>query len=145
MITFLRHGESENNKYHLHIVDPSLTAKGKKQASLLSGHFDYIMISPLKRTIETFNNSSITGDNIEYSSLCRENIYSHSDLMQGENLMETREMFEERLKLLKLYIKTKKYKNILIITHHGVIYNMTGYDLHNAEYTSNITSKIISL
>lgn len=136
MITFLRHGESENNKYHLSVNNPSLTATGKHQASLLSGHFDYIMISPLKRTIETFKHSSITGNTIEYSTLCREHVYSNSDLMVDENYKETAEMFNERIELLKMYIKMKTYKSILIITHSGVIKKMTGHDLVNADYVT---------
>jgi len=135
MITFLRHGQSITNKYKTNDINPVLTYEGIQQVSGLSGHFDYIMISPLKRTIETFTHSMITGDNVEYSTLCREKMNHQSNLMHGENIYETDMMFNERIKLLKLYIqlKSKLYNHILIITHHGVVNNLIHESLLNAE------------
>ena len=60
-LVFIRHGEGEHTldiPSSLEITDPSLTANGIKQARLLRNQFpltskDTIIISPLRRTLET--------------------------------------------------------------------------------------------
>ena len=140
MITLLRHAESVNNRYHQDELDPSLTSYGKRQASFLNDYYDYILISPMARTKETFEYSQLTGDVIEYSTLCRGKIgtkYHLGNIMEGEiNLIENGDDFEFRLKLLKLYIKEKSkiYDSILIITHRAVIKSLTNQYVDNATF-----------
>ncbi len=60
-LIFIRHGQGEHTlaiPNSLHVKNPSLTAKGIRQAKLLRGKFtlteeDIIFISPLRRTLET--------------------------------------------------------------------------------------------
>lgn len=139
MITLLRHAESVNNRYHRDDLNPPLTAKGKLQANKLNGFYDYILISPMARTKETFEYSNLTGDVIEYSSLCRGRIgteYHLGNIMEGEsNLVETNADFNFRMNLLKMYIKEKsKFYNILIITHRAVIKSLTNQYVDNASF-----------
>lgn len=138
MITFLRHAESVNNRYHLDEQDPPLTDDGIVQARLLKGDYDYILISPMLRTRETYEFSQITGSIIEYSTLCREKIgtaYHHGQIMAGEqNLIEPSKSFDYRMHLLELDLKEKitRYDRILVITHHGVIKALTNQSAKNA-------------
>lgn len=60
-LLFVRHGQGEhtvNFPESLHITDPPLTERGRSQASKLSEEFqlnddDMIIVSPLRRTIQT--------------------------------------------------------------------------------------------
>lgn len=135
--TFLRHSESEFNKFPSNNKDPPLTYDGKNNAKTLKGDFDYVLISFMGRTIETFNLSSIVSRSIEYSSLCREMMDHNSNLLKEEKrIYEKYEEFVERMKILKSFLieKSKKYNKILIVTHQRVILELTEQDVDNGTF-----------
>ena len=137
MITFLRHAQSLSNKYGTDTINPSLSTEGKLQAKTLTGHYDLVIISPLKRTMQTFNLSQIKANVVQYSSLVREHIASNTSRLQNEgNLIETNEEFNYRINQLRLFLlnESRYYKNILVVTHHGVILALTGLSVNNGTF-----------
>ncbi len=51
------------------MFDSPLTEEGKLQASRVTGHYDVVLCSPLKRTRETLENSKITYNKLVGRSL----------------------------------------------------------------------------
>jgi broad specificity phosphatase PhoE len=80
-ITLIRHGETVYNAdtNNLLVVDAPLIPFGCLQASLLTGSYDVVFISPLLRTQQTFDNSQIIGKRIVHDARLRE-----CDLLKGE-------------------------------------------------------------
>ncbi len=57
-VILMRHGQSEANATENHdIYDPGITELGRKQAAQIQGHFNLVIISTLRRTKETLENS----------------------------------------------------------------------------------------
>ena len=54
------------------IPDPSLTPEGQQQAAALKGHYDLVICSPLRRTLQTLHCSRVTYRRLMVSELCRE-------------------------------------------------------------------------
>lgn len=140
MITLLRHTQSLTNFTHNDQLNPPLTKKGIKDAQLLSGHYDFILISPLLRTEQTYLYSNLTGIIVEYSTLCREKRGTHAylskTLKNEKGYIEGEDGFNFRMYLLKLYLDylRQHYKRILVITHHGVIMALTGQHAYNGDF-----------
>ena len=63
--TFLRHSESITNKYNKDLINPSSSIEGQESARHLYGNYDYILISPLNRTKETYELSNFKSNNVE--------------------------------------------------------------------------------
>lgn len=144
-VVLIRHCESRFNRYGELDKDAKLTEEGKIMAKELKGNFDLIICSNLTRAKETLLHSNLVAGEIVFTDLCREFRHGNlADYLPGEtskeennsNLIladETQEMFDNRLNLFKQEIRnySKKYNNIAVITHHGVIYRLTGYNVHN--------------
>lgn len=139
-VYLLRHAETYNNKYGLSTIDVGLTPDGIKQANRLSGEFDLVIISPLRRTMETFKHSEIKTKTLVTWDCCREVICDPSDCLHGEIFeIEQEESVVQRLTefLNKLEFLKGTYpinKKILVITHGFIILRLTGRMLDNAEY-----------
>jgi broad specificity phosphatase PhoE len=136
--TFLRHEESKSNKYGPIVGrDPILTEEGKENAKKIKGYYDYALISIMKRTRQTFELSNINANHIEYSSLCREYRNEPASLLiEEKQIMESSKDFYDRIKLLKQYLIQlgEKHKTIIIVTHHGVIEEITEKSVNNGEF-----------
>ena len=63
-IYFIRHAQSLGNIGKKDMLDCALTKEGREQAKELSGHYDVVYCSPLRRTKETLHYSKITYDKI---------------------------------------------------------------------------------
>jgi broad specificity phosphatase PhoE len=138
VFTFLRHAESLYNCDQSQDVDVALSELGVKQASVLSGAYDYILVSPLARARQTLRLSQLSAPHVEVSTLCREKLQSDivSNSMDGESgLDESLIQFVMRVQLLTAYLKqlAQRYKRILVISHMGVITALTGKEPDNAE------------
>lgn len=157
-VIFIRHGETSENKSGIYgSLDTSLSEKGKGQILKTKGilediSFDEVYISPLKRTIETANILCLDGilePRIEeinfgifqgktYEEIKRKypqetydwtNDYINYRIPDGESLMD-------------LYKRTSKFleglvvedKDILVITHEGVIKCALCWVFDNVEY-----------
>jgi phosphohistidine phosphatase SixA len=126
-ITFIRHGHCYNqNNYN--IINPSLTERGIKEANKLNGYYDLVIISPMNRTMETFNNSKIDCQKNILNVIFREHITNPSDLINNETEFESSEEFDIRLIQIKDYLNILKQnptvKNICIISHSVLIFNL---------------------
>lgn len=120
-IYLIRHAQSQYNAFGTLVPNVELSEYGKTQASKLKGNPDLIIVSPLRRAIDTLNLSQIECDNILVTHLCKErldgNIINHFENDQPS--IETDSEFEERIKKFKELLdeKSKIYKEIYVITH----------------------------
>lgn len=139
-ITLIRHAQAEHNvNNELHKSNnTSLTEAGIKSCKSLDFSFDLLILSPLKRVIQTYANSNIKTKNIMVSDLFQEfknNPCNLMDKMESDKTFETIEEFENRISKAISFLKELKYNNIGIITHHDFIH----------KFTKKLTSKPISL
>jgi broad specificity phosphatase PhoE len=164
----IRHGLSLHNKlYHKHgsktfydsdYVDTMLLPEGKQQARILGETWDEInnielvIVSPLKRTLETAVNIFEDIDvPIIALEICREfpmglhtcnkrsnkeelellyprvnfdNILSNKDDLWNDKKEESIDSLNSRITLVKKYIKNRPEKNIAFVNHAGFIGQM---------------------
>lgn len=122
-IDTLRHGESVFNKYGTSGKDCSLTEKGIEQAFQISGHYDIIICSILRRCKETLENSKLSANEYIYSDLCREYKIDICDFLVDEPIIkETLEEFEARVNKFKEFIKQFNSKKVLVVSHGDFIF-----------------------
>ena len=72
-ITFIRHAQSLYNAGLADVKNCPLSPSGCQEASRLVGEFDLLVLSPLKRAIQTYAFSQIKAGEIVISPLAREN------------------------------------------------------------------------
>jgi broad specificity phosphatase PhoE len=137
MIYVLRHGQTDHNTTGHLEYDIGLNGAGLKQASKITGHYDVILCSTLRRAQQTLAHSQITYGRLQPSELCREMRVEITDIKINENLADVAESSEELRaranqfrQLLRLY---PKHKKILVVSHSMFIKELTGYHLANAE------------
>jgi broad specificity phosphatase PhoE len=124
-ITLIRHGETAYNYdcSYLEQYDVPLTNNGCTQANQLIGHYDIVIISPLKRTRMTYECSHITGQSIMYMDDVREYRQCVCDFMDDEKIVyESESDITHRCDNFLQYLRTNFHnKNICIITHSNWI------------------------
>lgn len=116
---FARHGESYSN-IGKEMIDSPLTDNGILQAKKLNGHYDCVIVSPLRRARETLHYSSITYDVIFINGNFRERIFGSTDRMLLEHrTSETDDEFNTRVKNFHAELESLcgQYENILLIGH----------------------------
>ncbi len=136
MITFIRHAEALHNVQYTQQTNTSLTDKGIKQANNLSGNYDIVICSPLLRTRQTLDFSNIIYKDLIFLSSCREVLNgAPCNYYNGEEIIiESRKNIMNRLSILKIYLEEKsKNNNICVISHHDILYELTGRYLKNCE------------
>ncbi len=126
-ITLIRHAESIYNKtMDNSLINCGLTDEGKIQSSKLEYNFDLIIVSPLKRALDTLKYSNITYKNLEISDLFREYKTNGCDYFENEAIIsETEEELYSRIKQAKQYISTLNQSNIGVVTHGDFIWWFT--------------------
>lgn len=133
-ITFLRHAESEFNIDPLSTTrDCGLTPHGQTTAAQLTGHYQLIICSPLKRAIETLHYSQLTYDNIVFEPLTREHKVDSCDFFDHEEIVI--ESDEELTTRGDLFLQRYRSYHILVISHCEFIANITSYSLDNLQTT----------
>jgi broad specificity phosphatase PhoE len=122
-IYYLRHAESMAN-IGIEIIDSPLSQKGREQAARLAGHYEHVVISPLRRCMETLHYSKITYDVLDINPNLREWITDStcSHLMLERPDEELYEDFRKRIDRweadLEKY-RERGWKKLLIIGHCG--------------------------
>lgn len=122
-ITIIRHAESKFNAGEIKSEDELLNCKitefGKKQATSLCHSFDTLILSPLKRAIETYVHSNIKTREIIVCDLFREQKedsslnYLENEIIQPETLDDVRKRAQQAIQ----FIKSHNSGNIGIISH----------------------------
>lgn len=171
---WIRHGESLSNisESNYKIVDPCLTLKGYEQCELLKkkleidkiiDDIDLIVVSPLHRTLETYDNiiekkkykniltlsldeireridlpchkrTLISEKKNKYKFINFDEIKNNHDLMYDKfNGMEPKNNVIQRCKWFINWLKNRKEKNIMIITHGNFLLPMFSDVLTNVE------------
>lgn len=84
-VFFLRHAKSVENEGQIFIVDAPLSSEGRAQASTITGQFDYVIASPMRRCLETLHYSSIRYGQISIDHNFRERVFVDSSRMMFEH------------------------------------------------------------
>lgn len=146
-VTFLRHCRSIFNELKTSEKDCDLSEFGRKQAAELTGKWDVIVCSIMKRTRHTLDLSHLEAERIFYTELCREVKKDICDFLpdENENQKETDEELTERVLKFKdwmYFMFQEKIQwpwqgcpRILVITHADFVYELNGRTkyLDNAE------------
>lgn len=124
---FTRHARSVENDGDIFTVDAPLSSHGKIQATLLTGQFDYIISSPMRRCIETLHYSQISYEKIIIDNNFRERIYVDSSRMLLEHglMWESEDAFHQRVEkfnqslgeLFSILQPTARKWRVLLIGH----------------------------
>jgi broad specificity phosphatase PhoE len=139
-VTFLRHCRSIYNEKNDSEKDCDLAEFGKAQAAALTGDYDVIVCSVMKRARETLRLSQITAPETHYTELCREHKQTICDFLEDENLAdkESEEQMVRRIRVFKQWLQKRwgnTQKRVLVVTHADFVYflnNFTKY-LDNGE------------
>jgi broad specificity phosphatase PhoE len=135
-VDILRHAQSLFNLYLTSEKDCDLSPAGKLQAAELSGMYDVIVLSTLRRTHQTLLYSKIRGRRMLITELCREKKSDICDFLPGED--ETwKESVEELVVRIGCFRKFLQEncspdESVLVIAHGDFIFNATG-----GEYPKN--------
>ena len=114
----MRHAESLNYLGFSRIIDCDLSPNGIQQASKLTGHYDLVICSTLKKARRTLELSKITYDKVKYNDNIRERVLSIGDCLSNEIfVIEDEVNFRERIKEFMKEINSLRKKKILVISH----------------------------
>ncbi len=119
-VTVLRHGESEYNAGNRDIKDCGITEKGRQQAATVTGNYDLVVCSPLRRARETLQHSQITYDKLIHIDEAREQRHEICDFYPEEEVVwETNTDMMHRMFKFKQILKDlcKSHDNILVVCH----------------------------
>ncbi len=143
-ITFLRHCTSIFNELKTSDKDCDLSEAGKTQAKDISGNYDIIFCSIMKRTTQTLVLSKLTGKRVIYTELCREWKRDICDFLPGEDetKWETQEELEARCADFLDCVKgmAEGLEKVLVITHADFVFCLNKGDryLENGEFYNMI-------
>jgi hypothetical protein len=141
MLRLIRHAESTWNAHSDMSYNVPLTENGKLQATYLTGTFDLVICSTMRRTRETLDNSNIKYSEVIFTNTCRERLDGNpSNYYNGEELRnEENADFYKRIEEFKVILKEAqlKYEKICVITHYSFLYTLTGYSFNNVYYYDN--------
>lgn len=128
-VIFIRHAQSMYNVGTGHDnYNSPLSENGIISCKSLGYSFDLLIISPLKRAIQTYANSNIKTKNILISDLFQEVKNQKPNMLDDDLSRESHEEFEARIIKAIDYLKKLNYSNtktIGVITHHDFIYHLT--------------------
>ena len=127
-VSFLRHGQSIFNRDRTSEKDCSLTEFGRKQAEQVTGTYDIIICSTLKRTRETLQHSQLTAKKLYFTDLCRELKKDICDFLEGEDEtnLESVEELQKRITEFKHYVKERvdPGQKVLVVCHRDFIHHI---------------------
>lgn len=131
----MRHAESLFNINLSNDRDVGLSDYGINQASNITGYYDIVICSPLKRCIETLKYSNIKYDKLIIEPIVREVIKDNCDLMINENEpYENENNVIKRIELFKQKLQLYKEQLILVLCHSDFIWYLTSYDINGERF-----------
>ena len=112
-----------------------LSNLGIEQSKKLNLQFDMLILSPLKRAIQTYANSNIKTKQLIISPYIREHISWESNWLDFEHNVpaESIEDMHKRIKYVMNMIHSMPYQNIGIISHSEFL-----HELFLLEFKQNI-------
>jgi broad specificity phosphatase PhoE len=139
-VVCLRHFESKFNENPLCTEkNVGLSSYDEKCSITFSQHFDVVILSPLIRCIQTFNQCVVDYKNLYIWNEAREFMQDSCDFFIDESIkIETYERFSFRVDILIKRLKKLKDSNIktvLIVSHCDLICELTGIALDNGAIT----------
>lgn len=127
-VEFLRHAESIFNKYLISEKDCDLTDYGKQQAKDLSGDYDIVICSTMRRACQTLDHSNLNYGRLIFTDLCREKKSDICDFLphEDETEKETDEQLEKRIQTFLYFLKSQvsPYQRALVICHGDFIHTI---------------------
>jgi broad specificity phosphatase PhoE len=139
-IAFIRHAQSRFNAYNDLSPNSSVTEAGKKSCKNITGNYDLVICSTLRRARETLDNSNITYKRVIFTDLCREILDGNtSNLYNGEeNASESHEDVMQRISKLKEFIMqqpeaNQEITNTAVISHGCFLFRMIGQGFCNCQ------------
>lgn len=130
---FTRHAESLEN-IGIETVDSPLSIEGRRQAARLTGWYDLVIVSPLRRALETLHYSKITYTRLQICETFRERRWSEaSEKLLEDPVKETMEEFAERIERFdKWFRETLKSYNCMeeddilriLLIGHGLFFHL---------------------
>lgn len=132
-ITLIRHGQPLGEE------DPHLSDNGKNDCANLKGNYDLILLSPLRRCIDTYVSSKLNSNKIEFLILLREKQdgRTYNSLLCETPIAESDEIFNKRILELKNYLLNRSEENICCITSAFTICHLQmafGLNCHPLNY-----------
>jgi broad specificity phosphatase PhoE len=125
-VNFLRHAESIFNANLTSEKDCDLTERGREQASKVSGEYDVVFCSIMKRTCKTLDHSNIKYGRIIFTDLCREKKTTICDYLphEDETKIDTDEELEKQIQKFLYFLKSQvsPYQNVLVVSHGDFIH-----------------------
>lgn len=127
-VTFLRHAQSLFNRDFTSEKNCSLSEQGIEDAKEITGTYDIIICSTMKRAKETLQHSQLSSKKLYFTDLCREYKLDICDFLEDEDhtQKETHEELEKRMRLFKQYLREKvdPGKTVLVVCHRDFIYEI---------------------
>jgi broad specificity phosphatase PhoE len=127
-VTFLRHAQSIFNRDFTSEKDCCLSEQGVQDAKEITGTYDIIICSTMKRAKETLQHSQLSSKKLYFTDLCREYKLDICDFLEDEDhtQKESHEELEKRMRLFKQYLheKVEPGKSVLVICHRDFIYEI---------------------
>ena len=139
-----KHNDTEKLRAPKNLLNCGLTQTGMTQCNALNFRFDLLIVSPMKRCLQTLEYS-----NIEYSQMVALEIFREyktdiCDFMTDEEIVNERE-FEiiNRTKASKEVLKyimnhNKELRSIGIITHYEFIWYFTSEIIQNERFGTGL-------
>lgn len=132
-VTLLRHAETDfNTGADKTSRNVSINSVGEAQATALTGHFDIVLCSPMRRCKQTLTLSSITYDTLEECAACREHIVNACDLLEGEDealVGESEASILARVAAVKAtvwdLVKAQPALRVLVVSHADFCWFLT--------------------
>ena len=124
-ITLIRHAQSKANNGESNGPDARLSTLGVEQASKVHGHTKVLVLSNLRRTMETFINSGLKPGRMLVSELFREiKEGENGDYLEGEEVtIETPEEINKRIRQAIDYLQAIDSDEITVICHGVFIWH----------------------
>jgi broad specificity phosphatase PhoE len=124
-VSFTRHAESLEQCGE-DCVDSPLSMTGRQQSAELTGHYNLIICSPLRRCLETLHESRITYDKLEVCDLFRERRRSKgSDRLLEKPHAETWQDLEDRVKEFDRYLRERlSSPGKILLIGHGLFFRV---------------------
>lgn len=127
-ITFIRHAQSLFNVgKSRHQRDCGITLGGELASRSIKGTVDCVVLSPLRRAIQTYALSEVKCGRVIVSNLFREHKNGTvSNYLSKEDIdLESEDELKQRIEIAIQFLRSLPYKQIAVFTHHDFMVEFT--------------------